>query len=255
MYIVIEGQDGTGKSTQVERLAERLRNSGKEVLTFHEPDGELEAAHAMRAIIKDKRYNLEPMTHVMLFTAARYELWQKLAEPVLRRGGYVISARNWWSTLAYQGYGQGVSRVRIVRVTKEVMPAGYVKPDQAVILTLDDQIRKARQGGRDEARQRREGRQDETQREEAVRLEGASRLEDASQVADVARSEGASRGVEVYGADTTTETDTFESKPDEFQQKVNHAYEKIAKEFEIPTLNASGTVEEVGVSIDKMLKV
>ena len=207
MYIVIEGQDGTGKSTQVERLAEKLRADGKEVLTFHEPDGELEAAHAMRAIIKDKKYNLEPMTHVMLFTAARYELWKKLAEPVLKRGGYVISARNWWSTLAYQGYGQGVSRARIIRVTKEVMPERYVKPDKAVILTLDDEIRHERQGGRDA----------------------------------------------VHGADTTTETDTFESKPEEFQQRVNGAYEKIAREFDIKTVDARGSIEQVAAELEKLI--
>ena len=199
MYIVIEGQDGTGKSTQVERLAEWLRSEGKEVLTFHEPDGELEAAHAMRAIIKDKKYNLEPMTHVMLFTAARYELWKKLAEPVLKRGGYVVSARNWWSTLAYQGYGQGVSKSRIIRLTKEVMPKEYVEPDKAVILTLDDEERHRRQSGRDAE----------------------------------------------HGADTTSKTDTFESKPDEFQQKVNNAYLQIAKQFGTATLDANKSISNL----------
>ncbi len=207
MYIVIEGQDGTGKSTQVEILAQRLRDEGKEVLTFHEPDGDLEAAHAMRAIIKDKKYNLEAMTHVMLFTAARFELWKKLAEPVLRRGGYVLAARNWWSTLAYQGYGQGVSRSRIIRLTKEVMPVNYVRPDKAVILTLDDRTRKQRQDGRDA----------------------------------------------VHGADTTAETDTFESKPDEFQSKVNRGYLQIAKDFDLQVLEARGTVEEVTEQLVRMV--
>ena len=93
MYIVIEGQDATGKSTQVEMLANYLREQGKEVVTMHEPDGDLESAHELRRIIKDKTYNLEPMTHVLLFTAARQELWRKLAEPVLKRGGFVVSAR------------------------------------------------------------------------------------------------------------------------------------------------------------------
>ena len=209
MYIVIEGQDGTGKSTQVERLAERLRASGKEVLTFHEPDGDLEAAHAMRTIIKDKKYNLEPMTHVLLFTAARHELWKKLAEPVLKRGGYVISARNWWSTLAYQGYGQGVSRSKIIRITKEVMPEQYVHPDKSVILALDDRTRKARQDNRDA----------------------------------------------IHGADTTTETDTFESKPDEFQNKVNAGYLHIAKDFGVPSFEARGTIEQVEAEIRKIIEV
>lgn len=211
MYIVIEGQDGTGKSTQVELLAEKLRGEDKEVLTFHEPDGELEAAHAMRAIIKDKKYNLEPMTHVLLFTAARYELWKKLAEPVLRRGGYVISARNWWSTLAYQGYGQGVSKSKIIRLTKEVMPELYVHPDKSVILTLDDEVRKARELTRD-----------------------------------------AAHGT-AAGTDTTSATDTFESKPDTFQTKVNHAYLKIAKDFNIPTLSSDSSIKQVSEELQRLI--
>ena len=150
MYIVIEGQDATGKSTQVEMLAKYFRGQGKEVVTMHEPDGDLPSAQALRTIIKDKDYNLEPLTHVLLFTAARLELWRKLAEPVLKRGGVVISARNWWSTLAYQGYGQGVSRSRIIGITKDIMPEPYVNPTHSVILTLDDKTRLARQSGRDD---------------------------------------------------------------------------------------------------------
>ena len=48
MYIVIEGQDATGKSTQVEMLADYLREQGKEVITMHEPDGDLESTHVFR---------------------------------------------------------------------------------------------------------------------------------------------------------------------------------------------------------------
>jgi dTMP kinase len=203
MYIVIEGQDATGKSTQVELLAEHLRKTGKPVITMHEPDGDLESAHELRRIIKDKKYNLEPFTHVLLFTAARQELWRKLAEPVLREGGYVISARNWWSTLAYQGYGQGVSRSRIIRVTKETMPDQYVNPDKAVIFTLDEQERLARQSGRDD----------------------------------------------------NSKKDTFESKPKSFQEKVDAAYINIAKDFIIPTIDASQDAERIQLALRKLFGV
>lgn len=209
MYIVIEGQDGTGKSTQVEKMAEFLRSRGLEVLTLHEPDGDLESAHALREIIKQKKYDLEPMTHVLLFTAARNELWHKLAEPVLSRGGVVIAARNWWSTLSYQGYGQGVSKSRIIRLTKQMLPERYVSPDKSVILTLSDAERRKREAGRDA----------------------------------------------VGGADTTAATDTFESKPDEFQARVNHGYEKIAKEFGIPTLDASPSIDEIFEELVKLFNL
>lgn len=193
MYIVIEGQDATGKSTQVELLADHLRKTGKPVITMHEPDGELESAHKLRQIIKDKNNNFEAMTHVLLFTAAREELWRKLAEPVLREGGYVISARNWWSTLAYQGYGDGISKSKIIRITKEAMPERYVKPDKCIILTLPDQIRFQRQSSRDD----------------------------------------------------NSKNDTFESKPLDFQHKVDNAYLHIAKDFNIPTIDASGKIEDI----------
>ena len=150
-YIVIEGQDATGKSTQVELLAEYLRETTeKPVITMHEPDGDLPSAHVLRELIKNKDYDLEPLTHVLLFTAARLELWKKLAEPILKQGGYVISARNWWSTLAYQGYGQGVSKSKIVKITKQTMPEKYLNPDHSLILTLDETTRLSRQSSRDD---------------------------------------------------------------------------------------------------------
>ncbi len=150
MYIVIEGQDATGKSTQVEMLANSFKKQGKKVVTFHEPDGDLESAHALREIIKNKKYNLEPESHLLLFTVARLELWRKIAEPTLRTGGIVISARNWWSTLAYQGYGQGVSIDKIIEITNDFMPKAYIKPTHSVILTLDDDTRLTRETTRDD---------------------------------------------------------------------------------------------------------
>ena len=197
MYIVIEGQDGTGKSTQARLLKEYFEKQGKEVIVMDEPDGDLPQAHDIHdlILIKGKEYQLEPVTNLLLFTAARVELWHKNAEPVLRRGGVVISARNWWSTLAYQGYGEGVSRSKIIRLTKDILPEKYYHPDKGCILVVSDAVRLARQDGRGKAKE------------------------------------------------------TFEAKADDFQQKVNHAYPKIAHDFNIPTIDASGTIEEVFAKI------
>ncbi|MBQ9402991.1 dTMP kinase [Candidatus Saccharibacteria bacterium] len=202
MYIVIEGQDGTGKSTQVRLLQEYFESNGKKVVVMDEPDGDLPQAHELHdlILIKGKDYGLEPMTNVLLFTASRMELWKKIAEPVLREDGVVISARNWWSTLAYQGYGEGISRSKIIRLTRELLPKQYVEPDCGVILTTSDEVRLARQSDRGKAKE------------------------------------------------------TFEVKPDEFQEKVNHAYPKIAEEFNIPVVDASGTIEEIQAEIQKLLK-
>lgn len=191
MYIVIEGQDGTGKSTQAELLKKHFEAEGKEVIMLEEPDGDLPQAHDLHDMILTRGYNLEPLTNVLLFTAARVELWKKIAEPVLKRGGIVISARNYWSTLAYQGYGEGVSRSKIIRLTKDILPERYIYPDHGFILTVPDKVRLERQKGRGKA------------------------------------------------------TETFEMKPSVFQQKVNAAYPKIAKEFGLEIIDASPSIDEI----------
>jgi len=191
MYIVIEGQDGTGKSTQVNLLSEYFKNLGKEVVILEEPDGDLPQAHDLHDMILSRGYNLEPLTNVLLFTAARVELWKKIAEPGLKRDGVVISARNYWSTLAYQGYGEGVSRSKIIRITKDLLPEKYFKPDYGFILVVSDCVRLERQKNRGKA------------------------------------------------------TETFEAKPNDFQQRVNAAYPKIAKDFSLHIVDASGTIEEI----------
>ena len=200
VYIVIEGQDGTGKSTQARRLAEFFKKQKKKVVIMDEPDGDLPQAHELHDLIleKGKKYNLEPMTNVMLFTASRMELWKKIAEPVLKEGGVVISARNWWSTLAYQGYGEGVSRSKIIRLTKNLLPERYFKPDFSAILVTSDKVRLSRQKGRGKKKE------------------------------------------------------TFEAKPSSFQHKVNAGYPKIAKEFDIPLVDASGTIDDVYNMLTKL---
>ena len=202
-YIVIEGQDATGKSTQVEMLAQYFREQGREVVTIHEPDGDLPSASALRKLIKTKSYHLQPKTNILLFTAARLELWKKLAEPCLKRDGIVISARNWYSTLAYQGYGQKLSLKLIKLTTQRYLPKRYLNPDHVVILTLEDDTRRARQSAR------------------------------ALNVA----------------------TDTFESKPNDFQERVTRSYLRIARDLQIPTLDASPTPTQIHKNIIKLFSL
>lgn len=191
MYIVIEGQDGTGKSTQAKLLAEYFEKQGQETIVMEEPDGDLPQAHDLHDLILSRGYNLEPMTNVLLFTAARVELWQKIAEPVLSAGKIVISSRNFWSTLAYQGYGEGVPRTQIIELTKNILPEKYFTPDFGFILTVSDAERFKRQEHRGK------------------------------------------------------KAETFEAKPDEFQQRVNNAYLEIARDFNLEVIDAVASIDEV----------
>ena len=100
-YIVIEGHDGTGKSTQAERIRDRLQKEGIDSVEFHEPAG-VPIADAIRTVIKDGSLERDGETNLLLFTAARHEIW-KHAEKELALGKWVVSARNYYSSLAYQG--------------------------------------------------------------------------------------------------------------------------------------------------------
>ena len=151
MYYVIEGQDSTGKTTQANMMADYLRSLGREVEIVEEPGGNLLIAKEIRRLLLDKRYNLKPETNVLLFTAARSELWDKVIKPILDRGGDVISTRNWWSTVAYQGFGQGIDLGLIGQIISAMMPEEYIKPEKSIIFFLPEEERLRRQKARDYA--------------------------------------------------------------------------------------------------------
>lgn len=134
-YVVIEGHDGTGKSTQVELIRVELTKRGIKSVEMHEPGG-VPIADKIRSVVKDGTLKRDPITNLLLFTAARRELWHQLALPALERGEWVIAARNWYSTLAYQGYGEGVDKQAITEITRQMIGKEYVNPDYSFILTL-----------------------------------------------------------------------------------------------------------------------
>lgn len=145
-FIVIEGQDATGKDTQAQLLAEYLRAQGKKVVHYAE-SGTASEDPFVAEIAKlnyGSAQDIDHRTRVLLYLVNRYEQWRKLAEPALKNGDIVITTRNWFSTLIYEGYAGGVSRSLIVRLHKLVMPEHYFRPSKIVVLTLSDDNRKKR---------------------------------------------------------------------------------------------------------------
>lgn len=143
-YIVIEGNDGTGKSTQVELLEKRLEQQGIEAIQIHEPDG-APMASKLRDLIKDGTLKREPWTNVMLFSVARRVSWFQHMKPSLQKGTWVLAARSWLSTVTYQGYGQKIPISYIERFTRDNVSEDYLTPDLTIILTmLDQETRKKR---------------------------------------------------------------------------------------------------------------
>lgn len=137
-YVVIEGHDGTGKSTQVGIVRTKLKELGIESIEFHEPEG-TPIADEIRTVIKNGDLPRDGMTNLLLFSAARHDIWFRQALPALSEGKWVIASRNYFSTLAYQGYGEGLDLNSIIETTRIATDDQYLTPDIAVILDIDDE--------------------------------------------------------------------------------------------------------------------
>ncbi len=148
-YIVIEGSDGTGKSLQAIRLTKRLQRMGFDPLvTFNDETGVMEPvqepggtqhANEMRRRIKDRSIPRTPWQNVEWFTEARASIWSEAINPALEAGQPVITARSWISTMAYQGYGEGVDLNKIRDYTREQVGELYMQPDLVCILALQSE--------------------------------------------------------------------------------------------------------------------
>lgn len=133
-YILIEGGEGCGKSTQAERLYDYFIKIKLRVIKSREPGG-IKEAEEIRKILLDPENHLSPLGEVFLFEAAREIFFREVVIPNLERGVHVISDRSGFSTEAYQGYGGGFDLEEIRRLNK--LATGGVRPDLAFIINID----------------------------------------------------------------------------------------------------------------------
>ena len=145
-FITIEGPDGSGKTTQVERLAERLRSAGHEVLVTREPGG-TRLGEQLREILLARHGGVEPtdaLTDAFLFEAARRQLVRQVIRPALADGSIVVCGRYSDSTLAYQGYGAGAP-LDVLRAIDAAATDG-LRPNLTILLDLPVEVGLARKG-------------------------------------------------------------------------------------------------------------
>jgi dTMP kinase len=142
-FIVFEGGDGSGKSTQARSLFRRLRRRGIKVLRTREPGG-TPLGQSLRVLLKSGE-PMTPVSELLLFEAARAQLVQHVIRPFLEQGGVVIADRFTSSTMAYQGYGRGLDRGLIESLNREA--TGGLEPDLTVLLDLPVETALARKGG------------------------------------------------------------------------------------------------------------
>ena len=133
MFISFEGGNGSGKSTQARLLCERLNDSGIEAVLIHEPGNTILGNH-LREYLKSER-PLSVGAELLLFEASRAELVSSVIKPYLQAGMWVIVDRFKDSTVAYQGYGQGVD-LQVIDYINSFVTQGVV-PDVTFLLDID----------------------------------------------------------------------------------------------------------------------
>lgn len=148
-FVVLEGGEGAGKTTQWERLADALRGDGREVVAVREPGGTA-AGDRVRALLLDPAAALAPEAEALLFAASRAQLVREVIRPALARGAFVLADRFLLSTYAYQGAGRGVPMAAL-RTVNALATDGLV-PTCTLLLTLpldDAMARVHARGGAD----------------------------------------------------------------------------------------------------------
>lgn len=134
LFLVFEGVEGAGKSTQVGRLASRLRERGLPFLLAREPGG-TPAGERIRAVVLDPDLAVRPETELLLYLAARAAFVREVVGPALERGELVIADRYELSTYAYQGVGRGLGLERVRELN--AFATGGLKPDLTFLLWVD----------------------------------------------------------------------------------------------------------------------
>jgi dTMP kinase len=138
-YIVIEGLDGSGKTTQHQRVLEHI---GTSALGVREPGG-TPMAEQLRTLIKDKTVPRSARTNVFLFSAARVELIDTIVRPAIHKGQHVVADRNWLSTIAYQS-AEGVKNEDEIYKLCKLATEEFFEPDLLIFIDTDVSTCRAR---------------------------------------------------------------------------------------------------------------
>jgi dTMP kinase len=182
-FIVLEGGDASGKSTQARLLAERLRALGHDVVETFEP-GATDAGAAIRSLLLSGDASISATAEALLLAADRAQEVADVIRPALERRADVVSDRYVPSSLAYQGVGRGLGVEKMERLNR--WATGGLEPDLVVVLDVDDAVTEGR------------------------RIEPGDRLERAgagfhAAVRDAYRSLAAERGWAVIDGDATVD--------------------------------------------------
>jgi dTMP kinase len=143
-FVVFEGGEGAGKTTQMAALVKWLQARGSDVIVTREPGG-TGLGEKLREVLLDTSSSIDPRAEALLFAADRAQHTAEVIKPALARGKIVVSDRFLDSSLAYQGLARGLGLQEIYELSS--WATGGLTPDLVILLNVDSETRVARLGG------------------------------------------------------------------------------------------------------------
>lgn len=138
LFIAVEGPDGSGKSTIVHEIVERLKKANIDHITTREPGG-IDIAEQIRSIILNpKNESMDAKTEALLYAASRRQHLVEKIIPALESGKHVICERFVESSLAYQGYGRNIGIDEVFSINKFAI--GDIMPDLTIFLDIEPEV-------------------------------------------------------------------------------------------------------------------
>jgi len=144
LFVTFEGIDGSGKSTQANALLRKVQEEGFDAVLFREPGGTRISEQIRQILLSTKHSEMDPLTEVMLYSAARAQLTVEMILPGLMENDIVICDRYFDSTTAYQGYGRGIDLDFVNALIKEA--AKKLWPDVTFLVDVNADLAEKRSG-------------------------------------------------------------------------------------------------------------
>lgn len=136
-FITFEGIDGSGKTSQIKRLADNLAQRDHKIQTTREPGGSIGAEDIRKLLVEGDPNRWSPQTEILLFTAARRDHLERTIQPALAEGKIVLSDRFADSTRVYQGAVRSELRDLVDRLHRDMI---VTEPDLTIVLDMDPEV-------------------------------------------------------------------------------------------------------------------
>jgi dTMP kinase len=175
LFITFEGTEGSGKSTQIERLSKRLKALGHDVITLREPGG-TPIGEEIRHTLKHSAANAAMFaeTELLLMNASRAQLVREVIRPALDKGKIILCDRFYDSSIVYQGYGRMLEMAQVEKIID--FAVGDTRPCLTLLLTVPLEVSEARRAARKSRIQAPRDRMEEADRGFFTRVEQGYRM-------------------------------------------------------------------------------